>query len=116
MIIRTIMKSLTTVLAITLFNLLPLTVVHAQETPKSATSEKNAARAGAGKRTDVYHVHFTKAAVGKAVQLNDWLKTQPRQLTGRVAGLAGENNSPRKQLLNPVLKMLSTIGVAILTP
>jgi hypothetical protein len=71
MIIRTIMKSLTTVLAITLFNLLPLTVVHAQETPKSATSEKNAARAGAGKRTDVYHVHFTKAAVGKAVQLND---------------------------------------------
>jgi hypothetical protein len=68
-----IMKSLTSIIAITLFNLLPLTVVHAQGTTKS--SEKSAAPAGAGKRTDVYHVHFTKAALGKAVQLGDWLKT-----------------------------------------
>jgi len=67
------MKSLTTIIAITLFNLLPLTVVHAQGTPKS--NEKSAAPAGAGKRTDVYHVHFTKAALGKAAQLGDWLKT-----------------------------------------
>src|SRR5204863_107014 len=29
----------------------------------------------AGNRTDVYHVHFTKAALGKAAQLGDWLKT-----------------------------------------
>jgi hypothetical protein len=69
------MKSLTSILAITLFNLLPLTVVHAQRTPKSAASEKSAAPAGAGKRTDVYHVHFAKAALGKAAQLGDWLKT-----------------------------------------
>jgi heme-degrading monooxygenase HmoA len=67
------MKPITTILAITLLNLLPLTVVHAQGTPKS--NEKSAAPAGAGKRTDVYHVHFTKAALGKAAQLGDWLKT-----------------------------------------
>ena len=67
------MKSLTTILAITLFNLLPLAAVHAQGTTKS--TEKSAAPAGAGKRSDVYHVHFTKAALGKAAQLGDWLKT-----------------------------------------
>src|SRR5437667_387957 len=67
------MKSLITIVAITLFSLLPLAVVHAQGTAKS--SEKSAAPAGAGKRTDVYHVHFTKAALGKAAQLGDWLKT-----------------------------------------
>src|SRR6201981_3665890 len=67
------MKTLTTILAVTLFNLLPVTFVHAQGTTKS--SEKSAAPAGAGKRTDVYHVHFTKAALGKAAQLGDWLKT-----------------------------------------
>ena len=67
------MKSLTTLLAITLFNLLSIGVVHAQEVPKSP--QKSAAPAGAGKRTDVYHVHFTKAALGKAAQLGDWLKT-----------------------------------------
>jgi len=68
------MKLLTSIIAITLFSLLPLTAVHAQGTTKS--SEKSAAApAGAGKRTDVYHVHFTKAALGKAAQLGDWLKT-----------------------------------------
>jgi hypothetical protein len=67
------MKSLTSIFAITLFSLLPLTSVQAQATPKS--SEKSAAPAGAGKRTDVYHVHFAKAALGKAAQLGDWLKT-----------------------------------------
>jgi hypothetical protein len=60
------MKSLTSILAITLFNLLPLTVVHAQGTPKSAASEKSAAPAGAWQTHRVYHVHFAKAALGKA--------------------------------------------------
>src|SRR5437762_6438711 len=64
------MKSLTTVLTITLFVVLPVTFVQAQGTPKP-----NEKIAGAGKRTDVYHVHFTKAALGKAAQLGDWLKT-----------------------------------------
>jgi hypothetical protein len=69
------MKSITSIVAITLYSLLAVTLVPAQDTPKAAASEKRAAPAGAGKRSDVYHVHFTKAALGKAVQLGDWLKT-----------------------------------------
>src|ERR1044072_7000793 len=64
------MKSLTRILTITLFALLPVTFVQAQGTTKADQKI-----AGAGKRTDVYHVHFTKAAPGKAVELGDWLKT-----------------------------------------
>src|ERR1041385_2935995 len=70
------MKSITTLVAITLFSLLPVALLHGQESPKPAPG--GAAPAGAGKRTDVYHVHFTKAALGKAVQLGDWLKTPDR--------------------------------------
>ena len=70
---RNYIRSLTTIVAITLFNLLPVTFAHAQGTTKS--TEKSAAPAAAGKRTDVYHVHFAKAALGKAAQLGDWLKT-----------------------------------------
>jgi hypothetical protein len=69
------MKSTTTIVAIILFGVLPATFVHGQTSPKPAAGEKQAATAGAGKRTDVYHVHFAKAAVGKALQLGDWLKT-----------------------------------------
>ena len=58
------MKSIITIVAITLFGLLPTTFVHGQTSPKPAAGEKQAATAGAGKRTDVYHVHFAKAAVG----------------------------------------------------
>jgi hypothetical protein len=49
--------------------------VHGQGTSQTSAAGKNAAVAGAGKRADVYHVHFTKAALGKAAQLGDWLKT-----------------------------------------
>jgi len=69
------MKSIINVVVITLFGLLPTTFVHAQTSPKPAAGGKQAATAGAAKRTDVYHVHFAKAALGKAVQLGDWLKT-----------------------------------------
>src|SRR5213595_1493722 len=72
------MKSISTIVAITLFGLLPVAFVHGEGSPKPAAGEKSAAPAGAGKRTDVYHVHFTKAALGKAVQLGDWLKTPDR--------------------------------------
>jgi len=54
------MKSITHILAITFFSLLPVTL-HAQGTPK----ENTAGPAEAGKRTDLEHVHFTKAALGK---------------------------------------------------
>jgi|SRR5436190_9849734 len=67
------MKSITPILAITLLILSPVPFVQAQSTP--AANEKTTVPAGAGKRTDVYHVHFTKAALGKAAQLGDWLKT-----------------------------------------
>src|ERR1044071_121142 len=69
------MKSIITIVAITLFGLLPTTFVHGQTSRKPAAGEKQAPTAGASKRTDVYHVHFTKAALGKAVELGDWLKT-----------------------------------------
>jgi hypothetical protein len=69
------MKSVLAILATTLLILSTIPFVQAQGTPKTAAGEKSAAPAGAGKRTDVYHVHFTKAALGKAVQLGDWLKT-----------------------------------------
>jgi hypothetical protein len=69
------MKSTITIIAITLFGFLPVTFVHGQTSPKPAAGAKQAATGGAGKRTDVYHVHFTKAALGKAVELGDWLKT-----------------------------------------
>ena len=69
------MKHITTILAIGLYSLFSVTLVPAQGTPKAAAGEKSTAPAGAGKRSDVYHVHFTKAALGKAVQLGDWLKT-----------------------------------------
>jgi len=67
------MKSLTSILAITLFNLLPLTVLHAQGTTKS--SERVPHLPAPANAPTFYHVHFTKAALGKAAQLGDWLKT-----------------------------------------
>lgn len=69
------MKSTITIIAIALFGFLSVTSIHAQTSPKLATGAKQAAPAGVGKRTDVYHVHFAKAALGKAAQLGDWLKT-----------------------------------------
>src|SRR3954454_9014105 len=69
------MKSVITLVAITLFGLLPTTFIYGQTPAKPAAGEKQTATAGAGKRTDVYHVHFAKAALGKAVQLGEWLKT-----------------------------------------
>jgi hypothetical protein len=69
------MKSVIAIIATTLLILSLVPFVQAQGTPKSAVTGKGAAPAGAGKRTDVYHIHFTKAALGKAVQLGDWLKT-----------------------------------------
>ena len=77
------MKSVIAILATTLLGLTSAAVVQAQGSPTSAASSKTGAPAGAGKRTDVYHVHFAKAALGKAVQLGDWLKTpDPKSPTG----------------------------------
>src|SRR5690242_18293387 len=69
------MKSTITTIAIVLFSVLPITFVHGQTSPKNTASGKQTATAGSAKRPDVYHVHFAKAALGKATQLGDWLKT-----------------------------------------
>lgn len=61
------MKSTTITLA--LLALLPLSGLHAQQAP--ANPEKSSASA---KRTDVYHVFFAKAALGKAHELAQFLK------------------------------------------
>lgn len=58
------MKKLTRALALLVF--LPLAAVQAQQTSSKA--------ADAPKRTNVYHVFFVKAALGKAKELQDWLK------------------------------------------
>jgi hypothetical protein len=68
------MKLITPLLALTALILSPVPFLEAQ-TPTPAASAKAGAPAGAGKRTDVYHVHFAKAALGKSAQLGDWLKT-----------------------------------------
>jgi len=59
------MKSLTRALA--LLAMLPL-ALHAQQSPSSANT------ATAPKRTDIYHVFIVKSALGKAKELQDWLK------------------------------------------
>jgi hypothetical protein len=68
------MKRIVPILAITLLILSPVTFVRAQGTPTPARGAKSATPAPSAARTDVYHVHFTKAALGKAGQLGDWLK------------------------------------------
>jgi len=69
------MKLITQIAVIGVSSLLPLTLVNGQGTSKTSNAGKSAAPAQVSKRTDVYHVHFTKAALGKATQLGDWLKT-----------------------------------------
>jgi hypothetical protein len=65
------MKLITPILAITLLAVSPLTVIKAQDKPASKPADKATAPAA---RTDVYHVLFAKAALGKAGQLADFLK------------------------------------------
>jgi hypothetical protein len=70
------MKLITPILAVTLLALSPLTFVRAQGKPASKPADKSVATAAApAARTDVYHVLFAKAALGKAAQLADFLKS-----------------------------------------
>lgn len=61
------MKMLTRAFALLAF--MPLTALFAQQ-PSSAAAKSSAVP----KRTDVYHVFVVKAALGKAKELQDWLK------------------------------------------
>jgi hypothetical protein len=69
---KIIMKLFTSVLAVTLLALSPLTFVRAQGKPASNPTDIATPPTA---RTDVYHVLFAKAALGKAAQLADFLKT-----------------------------------------
>lgn len=71
------MKSIVRILSVTLLVLSSVHLARAQATttPTPAAGEKPAASASPAARPDVYHVHFTKAALGKAAQLADFLKS-----------------------------------------
>jgi hypothetical protein len=68
------MQRIVSVLIALFFSFAASTFIYAQS-PSPAKAEKSGAPAGAGTRTDVYHVHFAKAALGKAAALGDFLKT-----------------------------------------
>jgi hypothetical protein len=67
------MQSFIRILALTLFGLAPVAALQAQGTPP-ATKGETSATATNPKRTDVYHVFFVKAALGKTKELQSWLK------------------------------------------
>ena len=67
------MHSFIRIVILALFGLAPITALQAQGTSPAAKSEKSAA-AATSKRTDVYHVFIVKAALGKAKELQAWLK------------------------------------------
>ena len=67
------MQSVIRILTLTLLGWAPLTVLQAQEASPAAKSEKTAP-ASNSKRSEVYHVFFVKAALGKAAELADFLK------------------------------------------
>ncbi len=64
------MKRITCALALTL---LPFATLQAQQ-PSPAAAAATAKSDSAAKRTDIYHVFIVKAALGKAKELQDWLK------------------------------------------
>lgn len=66
------MKSIIRVTGCALLGLASVTLVQAQTSPAPAATEKAASKIAA--RTDLYHVHFVKAAPGKAAALADALK------------------------------------------
>ena len=59
--------------------LLSIAVAHGQSSPTAspaASPATTSASPAAAARTDVYHVHFTKSALGKSAQLADSMKVQ----------------------------------------
>ncbi len=79
------MQTFIRIFILTLFGLAPVTALQAQESTPAAKPEK--APTSSSKRTDVYHVFFVKAAVGKAAALADFLKTPDPSATGPQHGI-----------------------------
>ncbi len=67
------MQSLNRILILTLLCWVPITALQAQEASPAAKPGKTAPVADS-KRSEVYHVFFAKAALGKAAELADFLK------------------------------------------
>ena len=63
------MKLMFSILSVALLSAAPVTFVQAQGSPAPA-----AASAAPAARTDVYHIHFAKAAAGKAAQMAENMK------------------------------------------
>jgi hypothetical protein len=66
------MQSLIRILVLSLLGLAPAASLWAQDTSPASSP----------KRTDVYHVFFVKAALGKAAELADFLKQPDPNATG----------------------------------
>ena len=74
------MQSFIRIFILALFGLAPITALQAQgTTPAAATSSP--------KRTDVYHVFFGYAALGKAAELLEFLKTPDPNASGPSHGI-----------------------------
>jgi hypothetical protein len=71
------MKLVARILGTGFLSLCFVTIIHAQTAAPSAASGSSVAGGTNSARTDVYHVHFTHAALGKAADLGDSLKTPP---------------------------------------
>jgi hypothetical protein len=67
------MQSFIRILILALLGLVPIAALQAQGASPAAKSEKSST-AATSKRTDVYHVFIVKAALGKAKELQNWLK------------------------------------------
>lgn len=80
------MQSFIRILILTLLGSAPITALQAQDASPAAKAEKSAT-ASSPKRTDVYHVFFVKAALGKAAALADFLKTPDPSATGPQHGI-----------------------------
>jgi hypothetical protein len=70
------MKSIIRITGCALLSLASIALVQAQTSPAPAATTKAASADKTPARTDMYHVHFVKAALGKGAALADALKTQ----------------------------------------
>lgn len=68
------MQSFIRIIILTAFGLAPITLLQAQGTAPTTTTE-NSRAASSPKRTEVYHVLFGYAAPGKSAELLEFLKT-----------------------------------------
>ncbi|MEO8044407.1 MAG: hypothetical protein ABI674_05830 [Spartobacteria bacterium] len=114
------MQSFTRILTLILLGLVPIASLHAQA-PSTAASPAKSGAATSGKRTEVYHVFFVKAALGKAAELAEYLKQPDPNAKGPQHGIllrhqdgdewdyvAIEHLGPKATVENPATPMPDT--------